>query len=175
MRRKEAFDYLTRAAADGAVELSIHVCESEAAAFLQAEYSRFHVALHMLFDYTKMVASFDMGKRAWNNLEETLPPVLPPLPFPIPEANAATGALAKDGGKGGKPSGSMDSKATSKNDPKKAVGKGKGVVEEDVPPAPYRDPIPPIAMPTTIMETLPVPVPVVGRYITSLSYVPNAT
>ena len=172
VRRKEAYDYLTRAAADGAVELSIHVCESEAAAFLQAEYNRFHVALHVLFDYTKMVAGFDMGKRGWNNLEETLPPVLPPLPFPTPEASSAAGLLAKDAGKGAvKPGGgtSVDSKAGSKTDPKKIAGKGKGVVEEDIPPAPYRDPIPPIAMPTAVMETLPVPIPVVGMCMCVLS------
>ena len=148
-RRKEASDFVLCAAADGAPELMQHLAEAEGAAFLQAEYSRFVVSLHMLFDYTKAVGAYDASKRRWNALEEALPPVLPPLP------TAGAAAAAAAAGKGVKAVEKPKEKAA---DPKKAAGKGKGV-EDDAPPAPYREPIPALALPAALMETLPVPVP----------------
>jgi hypothetical protein len=147
VRRKEGVDLIARGSADGAVELNIHVCESEAAAFLQAEYNRFVVSLHLMFDYTKMVGGYDANKRSWNALEETLPAVLPALP-------TADGAPAL----GGMTKGSA--RPIDKNAKEAKKGAAKGKVEEDAPPAAYREPIPALTLPTGMMEALPVPTPI---------------
>jgi hypothetical protein len=71
-RKKEADLFVARAAIDGVCSLLIHQNECEGAAMLQAEYNRFIVSLHLLFDYTKYVATYDSTKKVVNVLEETL-------------------------------------------------------------------------------------------------------
>jgi hypothetical protein len=71
-RKKEADLFAARAAIDGVCSLLIHQNECEGAAMLQAEYNRFIVSLHLLFDYTKFMATYDSTKKIVNVLEETL-------------------------------------------------------------------------------------------------------
>ena len=72
-KKKEIDIYIARAAVDGILNLFIHTTELEATALLQSEYNRFIVSLHLLFDYTKSIATYDKSKKILNVLEETLP------------------------------------------------------------------------------------------------------
>ena len=72
-KKKEIDIHIARMAVDGILNLFIHVTELEASALLQSEYNRFIISLHLLFDYTKSIATYDKSKQILNVLEETLP------------------------------------------------------------------------------------------------------
>lgn len=71
-RRDEAMMQLDTISKDGVVQLYSHQMYCEGSALVQAELHRFINSLHLLFDFTKLVADYDYKVRYWNVLEEAL-------------------------------------------------------------------------------------------------------
>ena len=126
-RRDEADAQLSLISKDGVIALLTHLIYCEGSALIQAELNRFINSLHMLFDYTKIVADYDYKSRYWNTLEETLP---------LGDGGTAAAAAAP-AGKG------------------KDAGKGKGKDAGPAAPTPYREPVAPNILPLDLMNKLP--------------------
>jgi hypothetical protein len=132
-RKRAALEYVKQVSADGVLSLTMHRCYSESAALVQAEFNRFYVALHLLFDYTKSVKGFEMQTRVLNEIEITLPLVVPSA-----EPVAPTGKGGKDA-------------------PKKEVPKKGKEVTKPL-PVPFREPVPAVLLPGATLLKIPQPV-----------------
>jgi len=128
-KRTKILDILKGVSRDGVTSVFVHRCQAEGAALMQAEFKRFLVALHVLFDFTKGSAAFDGSKVLRNSLEACLEPVVPSL-----ETAVETPAGGKDA--------------------KKAADKGgkKGEVAAAVA---WRNVVPPVLLPHKMMKSLP--------------------
>jgi len=127
-KREQILSALKSISRDGMTSVFIHRCQAEGAALMQAEFKRFLVALHVLFDFTKGSAAFNGSKVMRNTLEACLEPVVPSL---------ETATEAPAGGK----------------DAKKPADKGKkGEVAAAVA---WRQVVPPVLLPSMMMKALP--------------------
>ena len=144
-RKKEADLFVARAAIDGVCSLLIHQNECEGAAMLQAEFNRFIVSLHLLFDYTKYMATYDSTRKAVNVLEETL------------QAGTTdeTPSLANFKSDGRKLFTSTSSAPLMARKQTATLHRKGSAISMSLEPEPYRAPIPPISLPLGIMGEIP--------------------
>ena len=145
-RRKECVAFVAKTCLDGISALLVHASECEGAVMLQAEYNRFIVSLHLLFDFTKAMASYDSTKKIVNTLEETLQPALPD--------DSSASNTKSDGRK--LFSSTYSAPQTSKK-PTGALHRKGSAVFAAVEPEPHRAPIPVIALPLAAMVDVPKP------------------
>ena len=145
-RRKECEAFVAKTCLDGISALLVHASECEGAVMLQAEYNRFIVSLHLLFDFTKSMASYDSTKKIVNTLEETLQAALPD--------DSSTSNTKSDGRK--LFSSTYSAPPTSKK-PTAALHRKGSAVFAAVEPEPHRAPIPAIALPLAAMVDVPKP------------------
>ena len=138
-RKKDAELFVARAAVDGIAGLLVHLSECEGAAMLQAEYNRFVISLHLLFDYTKTMASYDRSRKTFNLLEETLAP-------PDDTVPSAPSGSAK-----------VERKASTVGMKKPAPmnRKGSSAFVTETFPDPFRIPVPPVSLPLGSMNEIP--------------------
>ena len=92
-RRDEAEAQLDSISKDGIIGILTHLVFCEGSALVQAELNRFINSLHLLFDYTKIVADYDYKSRYCNVLEEA-------LPYGEGTSAAVPAGKGKDAGKG---------------------------------------------------------------------------
>lgn len=128
-RKKEAEDQLQQFLNDGLLQVSIHRTQCEGAALLQAMFNSFSTSLQLLFDTTKSISKFDKSSAICNRLEEALP---------VSIGEAAKSAAGKDA-KGG----TKDAKG------------GKGGKDAPAAAVPFREPVPPIVLPSELMNSIP--------------------
>lgn len=130
-RKVKAKEILKGVEMDGVIALHMHRTRAEAAALIQAEFRRFLVSLHVLFDFTRGTCTFDGMKQVKNALEECLEAVVP-----VPGEAAAGDPKGKDA---------------------KKDAKGGGKKGEVASAVPFREVVPPVLLPAHLMEELPGP------------------
>lgn len=145
VRKKEADLFAARAAVDGVCSLLIHQNECEGAAMLQAEYNRFIVSLHVLFDYTKYMATYDSTRKIVNVLEETL----------LVGTSDETANLTNAKSDGRKLFTSTSSAPLMARKQTATLHRKGSAISISLEPEPYRAPIPAISLPLGIMGEIP--------------------
>ena len=130
IKRDKILAILKGISKDGMSSILIHRCQCEGAAFMQAEFRRFCIAIHVILDFTKGSSSYDSSALLRNTLEECLAAIIPSKDDP---------AVETGGGKGNK---------------KPAEKSKKGEVAAAVA---WRNVVPPVLLPHTMMNTLPLP------------------
>lgn len=151
-RKKEADEMLDKVRLDGVLDLHKHRSHCEAAAFIQSEIDRFYISLHLLFDFSKSISSYDRRVLVANPLEETLPMAVP-KDISALLGDATAGAAGKAGGKDGKGKDTKAAAPAAGKDAKKGGGKGEVIITA----VPFREPVSPILLPIQSMRSIPDP------------------